>query len=92
MILNGNRKTRTRGSGESEVEQLISSNGPAAFAHRILDRLTAMKLRIGSMRLRLRLGAVAPAEIENHLDHIEQEIDAAAALAQDVHAEGSNSR
>jgi hypothetical protein len=92
MILNGNRKTRTRRSGESEVEQPISSNGPAAFAHRILDRLTAMKLRIGSMRLRLRLGAVAPAEIENHLDHIEQEIDAAAALAQDVHAEGSNSR
>jgi hypothetical protein len=92
MILNGNRKTRTRGSGESEVEQPISGNGPAAFAHRILDRLTAMKLRIGSMRLRLRLGAVAPAEIENHLDHIEQEIDAAAALAQDVHAEGSNSR
>jgi hypothetical protein len=84
--------TRTRGSGVSEVEQPISSNGPAAFAHRILDRLTAMKLRIGSVRLRLRLGAIAPAEIENHLDHIEQEIDAAAALAQDMQAEGSNSR
>jgi hypothetical protein len=74
------------------VEQPVSSNGPAVFAHRILDRLTAMKLRIGSVRLRLRLGAIAPAEIEDHLDHFEQEIDAAAALAQDMRAEGSNSR
>ncbi len=72
------------------MDQPISSNGPAAFAHRILDRLTAMKLRIGSVRLRLRLGAIAPAEIETHLDHLEQEIDAAAALAQDVQARGSN--
>ena len=74
------------------MEQPIFSNGPAAFSHRILDRLTAMKLRIGSLRLRLRLGAIAPAELENHLDHIEQEIDAAAALAQDMQAEGSSSR
>jgi hypothetical protein len=81
-----------KGIKGTEVEQPISSNGPAAFAHRILDRLTAMKLRIGSVRLRLRLGAIAPAEIENHLDHIEQEIDAAAALAQDMRAEGSNSK
>jgi hypothetical protein len=73
------------------VERPISSNGPAAVAHRILDRLTAMKLRVGSVRLRLRLGAIAPAEIEHHLDHIEQEIDATAALAQDMQAEGSSS-
>jgi hypothetical protein len=90
--LNGIGKTRARGSGVSEVDQPIFNNGPAGFAHRILDRLTAMKLRIGSMRLRLRLGAIAPAEIENQLDHIEQEIDAAAALAQDVQAEESSSR
>jgi hypothetical protein len=44
------------------------------------------------MRLRLRLGVIAPAEIENHLDHIEQEIDATAALAQDMQAGGSSSR
>jgi hypothetical protein len=69
----------------------MSNNGPVAFAHRILDRLTAMKLRVGSVRLRLRLGAIAPGEIEHHLDHIEQEIDAAAALAQDMRAEGSSS-
>ena len=70
----------------------MSSNGAASVAHRILDRLTAMKLRVGSVRLRLRLGAIAPAEIENHLEHIEQEIDATAALAQDMQTEGSSSR
>ncbi len=74
------------------MEQPASRNGPAAVAHRILDRLTAMKLRVGSVRLRLRLGAIAPAEIESHLEHIEQEIDATAALAQDMQAEGSSSR
>jgi hypothetical protein len=74
------------------VEQPISSNGLAAFAHRVLDRLTAMKLHVGSMRLRLRLGAIEPAEVENHLNRLEQEIDATAALAQDMQAEGSNSR
>jgi hypothetical protein len=51
-----------------------------------------MKLRVGSVRLRLRVGAIAPAEIETHLEHIEQEIDATAALAQDMQAEGSSSR
>ncbi len=51
-----------------------------------------MKLRIGSVRLRLRLGAIAPAEIENHLDQIEQEIDATANLAHDLQAEGSRAR
>ena len=74
------------------VEQPVSHNGAAAFAHRVLDRLTAMKLHVGSLRLRLRLGAIAPAEIEKHLDRIDQEIEATAALAQDMQAEGSSSR
>jgi hypothetical protein len=73
------------------VEQQVSRNGAAAFAHRVLDRLTAMKLHVGSLRLRLRLGAIAPTEIENHLDRIDQEIDATAAMAQDMQAEGSSS-
>jgi len=51
-----------------------------------------MKLHVGSLRLRLRLDAIAPTEIENHLDRIDQEIDATAALAQDMQAEGSSSR
>jgi hypothetical protein len=74
------------------VEQHVSRSGAAAFAHRVLDRLTAMKLHVGSLRLRLRLGAIAPTEIENHLDRIEQEIDATAAMAQNMQAEGSSSR
>jgi hypothetical protein len=74
------------------VEQSGSGNGAAGFAHRVLDRLTAMKLHVGSLRLRLRLGAIAPAEIENHLDRSDQEIDATAALAQEMQAEGTGSR
>lgn len=73
------------------VKQPASSSGAVGFAHRVLDRLTAMKLHVGSLRLRLRLGAIAPAEIENHLDRIDQEIDATAALAQDMQAKGSSS-
>ncbi|HEX5991941.1 MAG TPA: hypothetical protein VFY70_05185 [Thermomicrobiales bacterium] len=50
-----------------------------------------MKLLVGSLRLRLRLGTIAPTEIENHLDRIDQEIDATAAMAQDTQAKGSDS-
>ena len=74
----------------SVVEQPVSSSGAAAFAHRVLDRLTAMKLHVGSVRLRLRLGAIPPTEIQTHLDRIDQEIDATAAMAQGMQAEGSN--
>jgi hypothetical protein len=74
------------------VEQPVSRSGPAAFAHRVLDRLTTMKLHVGSLRLRLRLGAIAPAEIENHLDRIDREIDATAAMAQDMQAEETSAR
>jgi hypothetical protein len=74
------------------ADQPISSNGAAAFAHRVLDRLTAMKLHVGSLRLRLRLGIIAPAEVEKHLDRIDQEIDTTAALAQDMQTEESSSR
>ena len=67
-------------------------SGLGEFAHRVLDRLTAMKLHVGSLRHRLRQGTVAAEEIETHLDRLDQEIDATAALAQDVRAaEGSSS-
>jgi hypothetical protein len=45
-----------------------------------------MKLRVGSLRLRLRLGAISPEEIETRLAGIEQDIDTAAALAHDAQA------
>ena len=50
-----------------------------------------MKLHVGSLRLRLKLGAIAPAEIESHLNRLDQEIDATATLAQDMQAEASSS-
>jgi hypothetical protein len=71
----------------------VTGNGFADIAHRMLDRLTAMKLRVGS--LRLRLGTIAPAEVGTHLIQIEKDIDATATLAQGVHvqaAEGTGSR
>ena len=64
----------------------VAERGQVSFPHRILDCLTSMKLRVGALRLRLRQGPIAPDEIEPHLAKIEQEIDAAAALAQDVRA------
>ena len=66
--------------------------GPPTFAHRVLECLTSMKLRVGSLRLRLRLGTISPEEIETRLAGIEQDIDTAAALAQDAQASGSSAR
>ena len=72
------------------TDQPVSRDGLPTFAHRVLDRLTAMKLRVGWLRLRLRLGTVTPEEVEAHLDHIEQEIDTAATLAHDVQVAGGS--
>jgi hypothetical protein len=66
------------------ADYAASESGHVGVPHRILDRLTAMKLRVGSLRRRVRLGAIAPEEIEIHLAQIDVEIDATAALAQDV--------
>ncbi len=72
-------------------DQAMSGSDLRGFAHRVLDRLTAMKLRIGTLRLRFRLGAIGPEEVEDHLNSIEEEIDATAALAQDVQASEASS-
>jgi hypothetical protein len=50
-----------------------------------------MKLRVGTLRARLRLGAIAPEEVEGHLAAIEAEIDATAVLAQDAQSSESGS-
>jgi hypothetical protein len=71
-------------------DQLGPLTGPPTFAHRVLECLTSMKLRVGSLRLRVRLGAISPEEIETRLAGIEQDIDTTAALAQDVQASGGN--
>jgi hypothetical protein len=69
-------------------DQSEALTGPPTFAHRVLECLTSMKLRVGSLRLRLRLGTISSEEIETRLAAIEQDIDTTAALAQDVQASG----
>jgi hypothetical protein len=51
------------------------------FSHRILEHLTAAKTRVWMLRQRLRGDRLDPAEAEAHLDQIETQVDAAAALA-----------
>ena len=73
------------------ADQAGPDRGPVGFPHRVVDRLTAMKLCVGSLRRRVRLGTIAPEEIETHLAQIEQGIAATVTLARDVQAEGSSS-
>jgi hypothetical protein len=59
------------------------------MVHQVLERLTVAKVRVGLLRLRMQRQPLAPAEIEEHLELIEQEIDATAALATNMHAENT---
>jgi hypothetical protein len=65
---------------------------PATLAHRVIDQLTATKLRVASLRLHLRQERIALEAIEESLAHIEQEIDTTAALAQDLRGQVSEAR
>lgn len=56
------------------------------LAHRVIDQLTATKLRVASLRLHLQEGTITSESIAETLAQIEHEIDAAAALAQDLRA------
>ncbi|MCD6057004.1 MAG: hypothetical protein K0Q89_534 [Thermomicrobiales bacterium] len=71
-------------------DQSGALTGPPTFAHRVLECLTRMKLRVGSLRLRVRLGTIAPQEIETRLAAIEQDIDSTAVLAHDVQTAGGS--
>ena len=73
------------------ADQPAPDHGVAGFAHRVIERLTVLKLRVGSLRLRARMGVITPEEVETHLAHIEHEIDATATLAQDMQTQGSSS-
>ena len=89
-----NQGTRYEGRREEACvdDQSGPLTGPPTFAHRVLECLTSMKLRVGSLRLRVRLGTISPKEIETRLADIEQDIDATAALAQDAQAAGGRAR
>ena len=73
------------------TDQPECESPPVGFPHRVLDRLTVMKIHIGSLRQHLHQDVIFPEVIETHLDRIEEEIDAAAALARDVHAQEERS-
>ena len=59
------------------------------FAHRIVDRLTAVKTHVWMLRQRLHGGRLDPAEAESHLNAIETQVDAAAALAVNLQGQSS---
>jgi hypothetical protein len=63
----------------------------AALVHHVLERLTAVRIRVGALRLLVRRGAIAPAEVEERLIQIEHDVDAAAELAKEMHTERSRS-
>jgi hypothetical protein len=63
----------------------------AALVHRVLEHLTALRIRVGALRLLVRRGAIAPAEVEERLIQIEHDVDAAAELAKEMHTERSRS-
>jgi hypothetical protein len=55
-----------------------------AFSHRVLDRLTSIKIRVGLLRRHLRGGELAPSEAEAQLAAIEEDVEAAASLIEGV--------
>jgi septation ring formation regulator EzrA len=73
------------------VDQSMPDPDLPDFPHHVLDRLTAMKLLVGSLRGHLTHEPCSLEKIEACLDQIEREIDATATLAQDVQAKGGSS-
>ena len=68
-----------------------SESAPVGFPHQVIEHLTLMKLLVGSLRRHLHQDVISPEAIETHLARIEEEIDAAATLAQDVQAQEERS-
>jgi hypothetical protein len=69
------------------TDQPLGRERLADFAHRVLERLTVMKIHVGALRLHLHRDSIDPAEAEKRLDQIEEQIDATAALAHEIHGE-----
>ena len=77
-------------------ELLMSDERPrrdrlASLVHGVLEHLTGLKIRVGALRLLVRRGAIAPADVEDRLIQIEQDIDTTAAQVEGVRAERSRS-
>jgi hypothetical protein len=65
-------------------ESRSPGSGVIGAVRRLVDRLTAAKTYLAVLRRRLRRGEVAPAEVEAHLDQVEQQLDEAAAATAEV--------
>ena len=59
-------------------------SGVIGAVRRLVDRLTAAKTYLAVLRRRLRRGAVEPAEVEAHLDQVEQQLNDAVAATEEV--------
>lgn len=81
--LTGNAQRRAEGT---VADPPNAHHDAGRLAHRVIDQLTATKLRVASLRLNLRQGTITSESIEETLAQIEHEIEAAAALAQDLRA------
>ena len=62
---------------------------PTGIAHRILERLTAVKTHVWMLRQHLHGDHFDPAEAEAHLDQMETQIDEAATLAANLQGQSS---
>jgi hypothetical protein len=86
------RRTDTHCRPEAGVvDPSRAPDDPTTVAHRLIDSLTATKLRVGSLQLRVREDSDAPAAIAETLTQIEHELDAAAELAQVLRATAARS-
>jgi hypothetical protein len=58
-----------------------ADDDPAGLAHRLIDGLTVMKLRVDSLQLHLRAGSATPAAMEETVVLLEQEITSTGEVA-----------
>ena len=63
----------------------------SGLMHRMLERLTGLKLRLSSLRRRARREPIPPHELETVLQSMEAELDTAANLVQTLQAETGKS-
>lgn len=74
----------SRGELGAMTDYLVPDDTAPDLAHQLVDRMTVMKLRIGTIRLQLQKGSLAIEDIDDVLAQVEEDIDAAGLLAQTI--------